>query len=86
MNNTPGKKYKVKLFELTMEFRTVEVSDMTLSRHQNKIESIPALYPFHKVSCLQILFSHVHFYEVLLILLGESDPSNNSNEYTRLYN
>ena len=53
-----------------MEFRTVEVSDMTLSRHQNKIESIPALYPFHKVSCLQILFSHVHFYEFLLILLG----------------
>ena len=49
LNKDASKKYKIKIHELNIEYRSIEVSRETLSRHQKRFESIPALYPFHKV-------------------------------------
>ena len=49
LNDTPEKKYRVKILELNMEYRSIEVAKDTFDRHQNRFKSMPALYPFHKV-------------------------------------
>ena len=49
LNKESSKNYKIKIHELSIEYRSIETSRETLLRHQKRFESMPALYPFHKV-------------------------------------
>ena len=54
LNNDASKKYKIKIHELSLEYRLVEVSRIRQQMHQNKLNTTEALYPFHKTKMSHI--------------------------------
>ena len=47
--NEDAKKYTVKIHDLSIEYRSVEVAKETFDRHENRFKTMNAIFPYHKV-------------------------------------
>ena len=65
-----GKKFKIKMHELAIEYRSIEVSKDTLARHQTRIESMPALYPLNKIKITHTISQNIQDYTIENLVSG----------------